>query len=82
MFSFVEYFLLYFQDHVITHKQTVSQIRRKLPQINQEFKGATFKGVSSSDNSRFDDIGQVNARVGDNMMESTPFLDSTCTLPV
>ena len=80
--TMIQIIIFEFQDHVITHKQSVSQIRRKLPQINQEFKGATFKGVSSSDNSRFDDIGQVNARVGDNMMESTPFLDSTCTLPV
>ena len=57
-------------------------MRRRLPQINQSFKGATFKDVNCSDGKNLDPKGQIDATNGDILMEPTSFLESSCTLPV
>ena len=55
-------------------------MRRKLPQINQNFKGSTFKdGDPKNPLSSRQHMGNAN---NDTMMGSTSFLDSSCTLPV
>jgi hypothetical protein len=57
-------------------------MRRRLPQINQNFKGGTFKHVKSSDGTNLGLKGRIDATNGDILMESTSFLESSCTLPV
>ena len=58
-------------------------MRRKLPQINQNFKGSTFKDGdvknATHHSSSRQHMGNTN---NDTMMGSTSFLDSSCTLPV
>ena len=58
-------------------------MRRKLPQINQNFKGSTFKDGdvknATPHSSSRQHMGNTN---NDTMMGSTSFLDSSCTLPV
>ena len=58
-------------------------MRRKLPQINQNFKGSTFKDGDVKNatlhSSSRQHMGNTN---NDTMMGSTSFLDSSCTLPV
>ena len=63
-----------FQDHLITQKLPISKVRRKLPQINQNFKGATFRHIDAKE--------QTDTSNRDVIMVPTTFVDSSCTLPV
>ena len=58
-------------------------MRRKLPQINQNFKGSTFKDSDQKNGTHHDPKRQQMSNTNaDSMMGSTSFLDSSCTLPV
>ena len=60
-------------------------MRRKLPQINQNFKGSTFKDgdqTNRNGTNRDPKRHQMNNTNTDTSMGSTSFLDSSCTLPV
>ena len=47
--------MFFLQDHLITHKQSLTKVRRKLPQINQNFKGSTFKDGDQNNGTNFID---------------------------
>ena len=58
-------------------------MRRKLPQINQNFKGSTFKdGDMKNANHHSISRQHMGNTNNDTIMGSTSFLDSSCTLPV